>query len=277
MLNKMNLRINEVVEYDVDDNIEKELNNFYNKIRGIRFEEINKFENWLNVYKILNYDIFKNLVIRNIYKFNEKSAVIELKFNGKLEYDLLNFHDDDLTVTVINVKDDAVKRNVIRRFLLPQDAEEALIYATSPISYKDVEAVGVTLNEIKNNGKNYIISDEISKQLGLERKYKKSENKNNKKEEEPKKKIDENNKDTLMALYEDIKDYFKDNKCDEEEIKDDVKDNECVEEEILKLIKNGEIEKAIKLMKEKLFNNVKNKEVKKLLINRFIQIALIKL
>ena len=277
MINKMNLKINEVVEYDVDDNIEKELNNFYNKIRGIRFEEIGKFENWLNVYKILNYDIFKNLVIRNIYKFNEKSAVIELKFNGKLEYDLLNFHDDDLTVTVINVKDDAVKRNVIRRFLLPQDAEEALIYATSPISYKDVEAVGVTLNEIKNNGKKYIISDEISKQLGLERKYKKSENKNNKKEEEPKKKIDENNKDTLMALYEDIKDYFKDNKSDEEEIKDDVKDNECVEEEILKLIKNGEIEKAINLMKEKLFNNVKNKEVKKLLINRFIQIALIKL
>ena len=114
MINKMNLKINEVIEYDVDDNIEKELNNFYNKIRGIRFEEIDKFENWLNVYKILNYDIFENLVIRNIYKFNEKSAVIELKFNGKLEYDLLNFHDDDLTVTVINVKDDAVKRNVRR-------------------------------------------------------------------------------------------------------------------------------------------------------------------
>lgn len=270
MINKMNLRINEVIEYDVDDNIEKELNNFYNKIRGIRFEEINKFENWLNVYKILNYDIFKNLVIRNIYKFNEKSAVIELKFNGKIEYDLLSFNDDDLTVTVINVKDDAVKRNVIRRFLLPQDAEEALIYATSPISYKDVDAVGVTLNEIKNNGKSYIILDNLAKELGLKRKYKKSENKKDEKKEDNK--VDENkkdekndkvNKNELLALFE--------------KMKDDTEEDNCDEDEIIRLIRNDEIEKAIKLMKEKLFKNIKNKEVKKLLINRFIQVALIKL
>jgi hypothetical protein len=261
MINKMSLRINEVIEYDVDDNIEKELNNFYNKIRGIRFEEINKFENWLNVYKILNYDIFKNLVIRNIYKFNEKSAVIELKFNGKIEYDLLSFNDDDLTVTVINVKDDAVKRNVIRRFLLPQDAEEALIYATSPISYKDVEAVGVTLNEIKTNSKSYIIVDNLAKELGLKRKYKKSENKinENKKDE----KNDKVNKNELIALFE--------------KMKDDTEEDNCDGEEIIRLIRNDEIEKAIKLMKEKLFKNIKNKEVKKLLINRFIQAALIKL
>lgn len=267
MLNKMNLRINEVVEYDVDDNIEKELNNFYNKIRGIRFEEINKFENWLNVYKILNYDIFENLVIRNIYKFNEKSAVIELKFNGKIEYDLLTFNDDDLTVTVINVKDDAVKRTVIRRFLLPQDAEEALMYATSPISYKDVEAVGITLNDIKNNGKNYIIEDNLAKELGLKRKYKKSENKvnENKKDEKKEDNNDKVTKNELIALFE----KMKDNSNSEEEDID--------EEEIIRLIRNNEIEKAIKLMKEKLFKNIKNKEVKKLLINRFIQIALIKL
>ena len=275
MINKMNLRINEVIEYDVDDNIEKELNNFYTKIRGIRFEEINKFENWLNVYKILNYDIFKNLVIRNIYKFNEKSAVIELKFNGKIEYDLLSFNDDDLTVTVINVKDDAVKRNVIRRFLLPQDAEEALIYATSPISYKDVDAVGVTLNEIKNNGKSYIILDNLAKELGLKRKYKKSENKINENKKDEKKednKVDENkkdekndkvNKNELLALFE--------------KMKDDTEEDNCDEDEIIRLIRNDEIEKAIKLMKEKLFKNIKNKDVKKLLINRFIQVALIKL
>ena len=275
MINKMNLRINEVIEYDVDDNIEKELNNFYNKIRGIRFEEISKFENWLNVYKILNYDIFKNLVIRNIYKFNEKSAVIELKFNGKIEYDLLSFNDDDLTVTVINVKDDAVKRNVIRRFLLPQDAEEALIYATSPVSYKDVEAVGVTLNEIKNNGKSYIIADNLAKELGLKRKYKKSENKineNKKDEKNEDNKVDENkkdekndkvNKNELLALFE--------------KMKDDTEEDNCDEDEIIRLIRNDEIEKAIKLMKEKLFKHIKNKEVKKLLINRFIQVALIKL
>lgn len=165
MKNNFELQINEVMEYDVDDSIENELQEFYGKIKDMKLSEVKEFKNWLKIYKAMNYDIFPDLIIENIYKFNNYSAVIEINFKGLKEYDLLYMNESDLTVTVMNVKEGMVKTQKARRLLIPQNPEEALKYASSQLYFNDIDNIGITIDDIKNNGDKYNVTEQLKDYL----------------------------------------------------------------------------------------------------------------
>lgn len=165
MMNKFELGINEVMEYDVDESIEQELKSFHEKIKDVKMEEVQEFKNWVKVYKAMNYDMFPELKIENIYKFNNKSAIVEINFKGLKEYDLLHLNDTDLTVTIMNVKEDMVRTQRVRRLLVPQTPEEALKYATSQLYYHDIDDIAVTIKEVQENGSKYNVTKQMNEFL----------------------------------------------------------------------------------------------------------------
>lgn len=160
--NIMNLNKGEELRFDIDDLMEKELKDFQDKIKDINPEEINNFRNWLTIYKTLNYDIFEELKMLNVYRFNKNSAVVELEYKGNKEYDLLTY--DGETVSRINVKDNKMK-DCIRRILIPKTVDEALAYATRPVTEKDIKAVTNALNKINNAPDKYRINNKTFKQI----------------------------------------------------------------------------------------------------------------
>ena len=162
MMNKFELGLNEVMEYDVDESIETELKAFKERIEDVKLEEVQEFKNWVKVYKAMNYDMFPDLVIENIYKFNNKSAIVEINFKGLKEYDLLHLNDTDLTVTIMNVKEGMVKTNRVRRLLVPQTPEEALKYATSHLYYHDIDDIALTIKEVQENGSKYNVTKQMN-------------------------------------------------------------------------------------------------------------------
>lgn len=167
MKNVFELQLNEVMEYGVDNSIEEELKVFYSKIKNIKINEIKEFKNWIKVYKALNYDIFKDLVIEDIYKFNNNAAIVELNFKGLKEYDLLLLDDEHLIVTVMNVKEGMVKTQKIRRLLVPQNIDEALKYAVSQLYFNDMDDIAITMKEIEENGKRYSVIKELKEFLSI--------------------------------------------------------------------------------------------------------------
>lgn len=160
--NIMNLNKDEELRFDVDDLMEKELKDFQDKIKDINPEEINNFRNWLTIYKTLNYDIFEELKILNVYRFNKNSAVVELEYKGNKEYDLLTY--DGETVSRINVKDNKMK-DCIRRILIPKTVDEALAYAIRHVTEKDIKAVTNVLNKLSKESDKYKVNNKTFKQV----------------------------------------------------------------------------------------------------------------
>jgi hypothetical protein len=189
MKNSLDLQLNEVMEYGVDNSIEEELKIFHNKVKNIKRTEIKEFKNWIKVYKALNYDIFKDLVIEDIYKFNNNAAIVELNFKGLKEYDLLLLDDEHLIVTVMNVKEGMVKTQKIRRLLVPQNTDEALKYAVSQLYFNDMDDIAITMKEIEENGKRYSVMNELKEQLSIYNNTPKKELTKEEKEEEMKKSV----------------------------------------------------------------------------------------
>lgn len=146
----LNLKENEEMMYDCDDLMEQELVAFKKSIKDIKEKDITKFGNWTKIYKALNYDIFEGLEVKNTIKFNDYSAVVEITFRGKTEYDLINLNPESMTVACMNVKDDKVRPYVIRRLLVPQTVEEALMYAKSPLPEDGIKSVAKTIEAVKN-------------------------------------------------------------------------------------------------------------------------------
>lgn len=159
--NIMKLNKGEELRFDVDDLMEKELKEFHDKIKDIDSEEISYFRNWLTIYKILNYDIFENLKILELYRFNNNSAVIELEYKGNKEYDLLTY--DGETVSRINVRDNKM-RDHIRRILIPKTVEEALAYAIRPLTEKDIKATAKVLNKLNEEHDKYKVDNKLFEQ-----------------------------------------------------------------------------------------------------------------
>lgn len=160
--NIMSLNKGEELRFDVDDLMEKELKDFQDKIKDINPEEINNFRNWLTIYKTLNYDIFEELKILNVYRFNKNSAVVELEYKGNKEYDLLTY--DGETVSRINVRDNKMK-DCVRRILIPKTVDEALAYAIRHVTEKDIKAVTNALNKINKAPDKYRIDNKTFKQI----------------------------------------------------------------------------------------------------------------
>lgn len=154
---------NEELIVDCDDLMEQELVKFHEAIKGLNLKEARKFENWIKVYKLLNYDIIDGLVVNKVYRFNKFSAVIELTFRGHKEYDLLNLNPETMTVAVMNVKEKSVRPYIVRRLLIPHTVEEALSFAKSELPEEGVKAVSKTIKDLETKGDNY----DVTKQLNL--------------------------------------------------------------------------------------------------------------
>ena len=163
--NNIVVRDNEVVKYDVDNYMDKQLSMFQEIVKGIEKDKMTQFRNWVKVFKTLNYDIIDNLEIKNIYRFNKHSAVVELEFNKKIEYDFIVFNENDFTVTIMNVKGGQVGKHVIRRMLLPTTVDEALMYLESEIENETIDSLAITYKDLMESKDKYKLSDGLSKHL----------------------------------------------------------------------------------------------------------------
>ena len=255
--NEIKLYENEVLEYDVDDLIEDELKDFHNKIKNIKEDEMLQFKNWMKIYKTLNYDIFEGLTINKIYRFNKFSAVVELTFNKEKEYDLLAVNEEDKTVGVMNVKNGSVKKKVIRRLLLPETPEEALMYASSEMDPDVLESIGQTLKMIESNGDKYDVTKKVGKYLGLDIK-----------ENKPEKKVEVKEEKKVETKKEEVKEDKKEK--DVKVIKEEKIENHD-ELYVINLIRKGNVKKAVEILNKEIYNHVKNKELKEMFIDQFVK------
>ena len=261
--NEIKLYENEVLEYDVDDLIEEELKDFHNKIKNIKEDEMLQFKNWMKIYKTLNYDIFEGLTINKIYRFNKFSAVVELTFNKEKEYDLLAVNEEDKTVGVMNVKNGSVKKKVIRRLLLPETPEEALMYASSEMDSDVLESIGQTIKMIETNGDKYDVTKKVGKYLGLNIKETKKEKEENKQEKKVETKKE--NKTIEKPKVEEEKVVI-DNNVETLEVEEEID-----EIYIVNLIRNNKKKEAIELLNNVLYKNVEEKFIKEMLVKQFLQ------
>ena len=156
------LKDNEELIVDCDDLMEQELVKFHESIKGLTLKEARKFENWIKVYKLLNYDIIDGLEVNKVYRFSKFAAVIELTFRGHKEYDLLNLNPETMTVAVMNVKEKSVRPYIVRRLLIPHTVEQALAFAKAPLPEEGVKAVSKTIKDLEVNGSKYDVTEHLN-------------------------------------------------------------------------------------------------------------------
>ena len=149
------LKNNEELIVDCDDLMEQELVKFIEATKDMEETDLTLFDNWVNVYKLLNYDIIEEITVDKVYKFNPNCAVIELTFRGEKEFDFLSFNPEEMTVSCMNQKGNAVRNYIVRRLLVPQTAEEALSFAKSEMSQEAMEKLAITIEELKTKGDAY--------------------------------------------------------------------------------------------------------------------------
>ena len=160
--NNIKLNENEVVKYDVDHYMGKQLSMFQEIVKGIEEDKIKQFRNWVKLFKTLNYDIIEGLEVRNIYRFSKYSAVVELEFNKKSEYDFIAFNEEEMSVTVMTVKDGQVDKHVIKRLLIPTTVEEALMFVESEIDNDIIDSLAITYKKLMNDKNKFKISDGLN-------------------------------------------------------------------------------------------------------------------
>lgn len=156
------LKDNEELIVDCDDLMEQELSMFHATIKGLTLKEARKFENWVKVYKLLNYDIIDGLEVNKVYRFSKFAAVIELTFRGHKEYDLLNLNPETMTVAIMNVKEKSVRPYIVRRLLIPHTVEQALGFAKSVLPEEGVKAVSKTIKDLEVNGSKYDVTEHLN-------------------------------------------------------------------------------------------------------------------
>ena len=169
---KLNLRENEELIVDVDDTIEAIMPKFIQATNKMKHKYALYFNNWVNLYKTLNYDTIEGLVIDDVYKFSDYAAVIELTFDGKKEYDFLVLNQEDMTVSCMNRKENSVRNYLVRRLLAPQSVEEALSFAKSKMSDEAIQQLMKTAKEIETKGARYkvILQDKFVTENVIEQK-----------------------------------------------------------------------------------------------------------
>ena len=149
------LKNNEELIIDCDDLMEQEMVEFAELTKVVEEADLTLFDNWVGLYKVLNYDIMEEITIDKVYKFNPNCAVIELTFRNTKEFDFLSFNPEDMTVSCMNQKGDLVRNYIVRRLLVPQTTEEALSFAKSQMSQEAIEKLAVTIEELKTKGDAY--------------------------------------------------------------------------------------------------------------------------
>ena len=186
------LKNNEELIIDCDDLMEQEMVEFIELTKVVEETDLTLFDNWVGLYKILNYDIIEELTIDKVYKFNPNCAVIELTFRGIKEFDFLSFNPEDMTVSCMNQKGDSVRNYIVRRLLVPQTTEEALSFAKSQMAQEAIEKLAVTIEELKTKGDVYEVQlNETFTKVTTEENKEETKNEENKEET----KQDEENKE----------------------------------------------------------------------------------
>lgn len=155
---ELNLKENEELIVDIDDSMEAELVKFKERIKDLTETEMKIFDNWVKVYKLLNYDIIEGLSVDKVYKFNEFGCVVEITFRGKKEYDFLNLNPETMTVACMNVKDNSVRPYAVRRLLVPDTVEEALTFAKSMIPEKGITSITNLIKDLETKGNDYDVT-----------------------------------------------------------------------------------------------------------------------
>lgn len=202
---KLNLKNNEEMINDVDDLMEKEHVKFMKAIKGLTEEDIVNFNNWVKVYKLLNYDIISDLKIDKIYRFNDLAIVVELTFRGNKEYDFLCLNPNDLTVSCMNIRNNSARDYISRRLLIPQTPEEALMFAKAPLDKQGVKVLNDTLKLLQTDGSRYDVTEKMNLDSGFVKIYKpKKETKQEVKNEEVKNEVI-----VLEPVKEDKEEHFK--------------------------------------------------------------------
>ena len=163
--NNIKLNENEVVKYDVDHYMDKQLSMFQEIVKGIEEDKIKQFRNWVKLFKTLNYDIIEGLEVRNVYRFSKYSAVVELEFNKKTEYDFIAFNEEEMSVTVMTVKGGQVDKHVTKRLLIPTTVEEALMYIESEVDNDIIDSLAITYKKLMDDKNKFKISDGLNKYI----------------------------------------------------------------------------------------------------------------
>ena len=238
MKNIFDLRENEVMENDVDELMDNEISMFHEKVKAIPENNRTQFRNWVKIYKMLNYDIFEDLKVQKVYRFNKCAAIIQLNYKGQVEYDFLAFDENDMTVTVMGIKDNKVKKEYVRRLLIPKNSDEALMYAKAPIDEEELKSIGKTFKDLQDNKVKFDVTDKLAKYLELnvnvkeEKKEVKVEKKEIVKEEKP-------------VIYGTI--------------------------DAVKAVKEGRLNEAIMMLDKYVYSHVDNLNLRKEMIKTFIR------
>ena len=259
---------NEVLCYDIDDEIESELSMFHDKIKDIEMDKIGYTKNWFYVYKAMNYDIFENLKIERVYKFSRISVIVELNFAGSKEYDLITFIEEDKTVSVINVVVDKngylVKDRCVRRKLIPTTPEEALAYAKKDLNKEDVKAVQLTMNELEKNITKYHKNEKVTNILGVD-----FMNKNKEKVENGK----TTNKADNKVKYNKAKEKVNVD-VNKVEVKEEIKGIDLHYTKAIEYIRKGDIDSATNILTKYIYTDMPT-EIRNIQVDSFIKSILI--
>ena len=163
----LNLKENEEMMIDNDDQMETIMATFTEAVKDINENDLRAFSNWVKVYKMLNYDIIPDLGIEKVYRINDVVAAVVLKFRGVREFDLLSFNHKEMTVTCLNTKDGKAREYAVRRLLVPTTSEEALMYAKRDLDKEGKEVLVKAFEQIKEHGKEIDVTVAILNNNGL--------------------------------------------------------------------------------------------------------------
>lgn len=264
MKNIFELRENEVMENDVDELMDNEISMFHEKVKAIPENNRTQFRNWVKIYKMLNYDIFEDLKVQKVYRFNKCAAIMQLNYKGQVEYDFLAFDENDMTVTVMGIKDNKVKKEYVRRLLIPKNSDEALMYAKAPINEEALKSIGKTFKDLQDNKAKFDATDKLAKYLELNvdvKEEKKIESKKVVKVEKP----------VVEKKVEEVQEEKKEVKVEKKEIVKVEKPVVYGTVDAVKAVKEGRLNEAIMMLDKYVYNHVDNLNLRKEMIKTFIR------
>ena len=268
MKNIFELRENEVMENDVDELMDNEISMFLEKVNVIPENNRTQFRNWVKIYKMLNYDIFEDLKVQKVYRFNKCGAVIQLNYKGQIEYDFLAFDENDMTVTVMGIKDDKVKKEYVRRLLIPKNSEEALMYAKAPMDEEMLLSLGKTFKDLQDNKAKFDVTDKLAKYLELNvdiKEEKKIESKKVAKEEKKieSKKVAKVEKPVVEKKVEKVQEGKKEVKVEKHVVYGTI--------DAVKAVREGRLNEAVMMLDKHVYSHVDNLNLRKEMIKTFIR------
>jgi len=259
----LNLKENEEMMNDVDDQMETIMAGFTKAVKDLNEDDLEIFANWVKVYKILNYDIIPDLKVEKIFRLNDVVAGVVVNFRGVREFDLLSFNHKEMTVTCLNAKDGKSRDYIVRRLLVPATVEEALMYAKQPLDELGGKLLVSTFEQITKHSKKLDATENILNNKGFlkaVKEVKQPEVKEEPKQEEVKELVNEikeevkaGGKHVRKRIVKKVRKHVKEQE-EKQAKKEEVKDEDLmfpVERQELEEKKVKQVKKVRKVVKQK--------------------------